>query len=308
MNPGALEQPPELIIDPCVGVDAAAVRTLLALQMSDGRASHPLARIAVSVGCADQAQEIRIEPWASMGLGGVRTFELPAADESVPATQEARSRELALAIAELIRRLELTHPLPTPAPPSPPPPVVTAGPAPPQASPEQPVPGRWQLGVLSAFEHFDGGQNLGGLDLVAARRIGRFLACELRAGARAGEDVTLPWVQITTRATTASAAVGAARWTRRGRLGGALMGRAQAFFAQFQVEPASGGPSATGHYVFVLAAEPDLYVALSRHVALAASGAAGVAVHGIVLRTQGTPTNSLSGAMLSANLGAVLTF
>jgi hypothetical protein len=51
---------------------------------------------------------------------------------------------------------------------------------------------------------------------------------------------------------------------------------------------------------------PRLFVAITRRISIAAGGAAGVPLHGIVVRTQGVETDSLSGFVLSANLGFVV--
>jgi hypothetical protein len=59
---------------------------------------------------------------------------------------------------------------------------------------------------------------------------------------------------------------------------------------------------------FVVAVEPRLLIALTRRVSLTAAAAAGIPVHGIVVRTQGLAADSLSGVAFSGNLGAVLTF
>jgi hypothetical protein len=45
---------------------------------------------------------------------------------------------------------------------------------------------------------------------------------------------------------------------------------------------------------------------LTRRISIAAGGAAGVPLHGIVVRTQGVPTDSLSGVFVSGNLALVV--
>ncbi len=304
------EQVPELEIAPCVEVDAAAVRTLMELQMRDLRTTHPSERISVAVSCAASALEVRVEPWASRGANGVLSIDLPAAGGTDAAAREARARELALAIAEVVRRLELTHPLAEPPAPVPAPPPASAPQQPPPSNEASIRPsGRWQLGLVGAVDHFEGGQTLWGADLVLGARVGRFLVGELRAGGRAGESADLPWVRVTTRAASASAAIGVNLWSARPRVTVALMGVAQGYLVEFQSAPA--GPSNAGAgwaLAVVLAAEPRLKFTVTRRLSLTIGAAAGGAVHGIVFETQGAVSQSLTGLLLSANLGAVFTF
>jgi hypothetical protein len=136
--PAAAEHGLLLELDACLQVDEPSVQNLVELELRDARARSGNIPISVVVRCLDGAQEIRVEPWASRGDDGIRTIALPDAEDAT-ATLEARSRELALAIAELIRRLEITRPLePPPPPPPPPPPIVVAPP-----SPSEAPPGRW---------------------------------------------------------------------------------------------------------------------------------------------------------------------
>jgi hypothetical protein len=274
------------------------------LQIRDLWTTHPRQPVSIAVHCQGGALEVRVEPWASLGAEGVRSIDLPAVGGSDPAAQEARARELALALAEVVRRLELTHPPgspPTPSRPAPPP-------APPPA-PAASAPGRWQLGLLGELEHFNGGQTLWGADVLVGARVGRFVLGELRAGFRRGEDLDAPWVRVTASAATASAAVGLNLWSGRQRVGLALMARAQGYLFEFQSDPA--GPSNAGTaraLAFVLATEPRIFVAVTRHLSLAMGAAAGTTVHGILLELQGTVSRSLTGLFLSANLGVVFAF
>jgi hypothetical protein len=85
--------------------------------------------------------------------------------------------------------------------------------------------------------------------------------------------------------------------------------RAQEYLVQFRAEaPGQDGARTALLGAFVLAAEPRFIVALTRRFALEAGPAVGFPPRGIVVRTQGTQTQSVSGLLLSASLVGVLTF
>ena len=296
-------QGPVLALDPCLQVDEAAVQNLVELELGGARLHRETAPISVVVRCIDGAQEIRVEPWASRGDDGIRTIALPDAEDAT-ATLEARSRELALAIAELIRRLEITRPLPAPAPPPPPPPpTVVAPPSPPELPP-----GRWGLGALSSFEYITGGQWLAGGDLAATVAVGRWTLGEVRLGGRVLDGQAVPYGRLTAHAGTAGLGAGLQLWSNRRVVGFVAMLRAQGYGVEYRAELAGDGTSGTARFVaVVIAVEPRLLVAITRRLSIAASGAAGVPLHGIVVRTQGVETDSMSGVVLSGSLGLVVT-
>ena len=302
--PATAERGPVLELDPCAQVDEAVVQNLVELELGDARARRGKDPISVVVRCIEGAQEIRVEPWASRGEDGVRTIELPDAEDA-PAAMEARSRELALAIAELIRRLEITHPLPSeppPPPPPPPPPVVIAPSAPPSAAP-----GRWGLGALSSFDYFTGGQWLAGGDLSVAVSLGHWVLGDLRVGGRFASDETVPSGRLTTRAGTAAAGAGLNVWSKHRSVGFALMLRAQGYGVEYRADLSGDGTSRTALLgAFVVAVEPRLLVAVTRRISITAGGAAGLPLHGIIVRTQGVDTDSISGLALSSSLGVVV--
>jgi len=307
---GTVERGPSLDLDACVRVDASAVQSLveLELELADARARHPSFPVSVAVRCLEGGQLIRVEPWASRGDDGIRTIELPDAYDAT-AAREARSRELALAIAELIRRLEITRPLPAeppPAEPPPPPPVAPPVVVAPVALPEG-ARDRWRIGALSTVEVFPGGPWLVGGDLSLGVSLGRWVSLDLRAGGRFVDGLTSTPEPLSARAGVASLGAGPTFWSRRRSVGFALMVRAQGFGVEYRVESAGPGPAGTSRLgAVVAAAEPRLLVGLSRHVTLALGGAAGLAVHGIVVRVQGLETSRMSGLLLSGSLGVVV--
>jgi len=299
------QQNPVLDLDPCVEVDDSAVQNLVDLELGDPRTGDRGFPISVVVRCLDGAQEIRVEPWASLGHDGIRAIELPPADDADPAAREARSRELALAIAELIRRLEITHPLrPKPPPPAPSPPIAIS------ASPDTDEPGRrrWQLAALSSFEAYTGGQKLAGGDLSVAAPIGRWMLSEVRVGGRLVDGGTSPVAHLTGRAGTAAVAAGLNVWSKHRALGFALMLRAQAHAIEYRVASPDRGSQTALLGALTIMVEPRLLVAVSRRISLTAGVGAGIPLHGIRVRTQGVETDSLTGLVISASLGALLTF
>lgn len=303
VTPAVAEPGLVLQLDPCVQVDEAAVQNLVELELHDARARRLNTPISVAVSCVEGAQEIRVEPWASRGEDAVRTIELPDADDAT-ATLEARSRELALAIAELIRRLENTRPLPSdaPPPPPPPPPIVVAPISPPEAAAP-----RWGIGALSSFDYFTGGQSLVGGDLSFAMSFGRWTEADVRVGGRRLGGETLSSGQLTARAGTASLGAGLNLSSEGRAVGFALMLRLQGYAVEYEYELAADAGSRTAVLgAVVVAVEPRLFFAVTRRISIAAGGTGGVALHGIVVRTQGVETDSMSGFVVSASLGFVV--
>jgi hypothetical protein len=305
--PAVVAEEPALTIDSCIAVDPVTVRQVMELEISDAR----LLPVSVSVQCVEGAQEIRIKRSDAVDREDVRTIHIaPTSDDDTAAERQARSRELALAIAEFVRRPgPASRPLQdVPAPVPPPPATVPALAV--ASTPAAEVPGgRWQLGVLFAFEHFSRGQSLMGADLFVASRLGRWFLAELRIGGRLAADQTLPDAQLTTRAAAIAAATGVKLWSKSHVFGGALVLRGQAYLVQFRVQQAGEDRFDTAVLgAFALAIEPRLMFALTRHLSLQASAAAGLVPRGIVVRIQGVETQSISGITVSANVAGVFTF
>jgi hypothetical protein len=311
---------PSLTVHPCVGVDETTVREVMELEVRGAR-SLPA---SVSVRCVDGAQEIRVEPWISPEREGIRTIRLPPVrEDDDAAARQARSRELALAIAEFIRRLNTAQPskqepptpeaapAPTPTPSAPPAPSAPPSPrsvassAPPSEIPA----GCWQLGLLLAAERFSGGAALAGGDLFVSSCLGRWFAAELRAGGRIGYDEPLPNGRLTTRAADASAAVALRLWPPGHSVEAAFGLRAQGYLIRFRAQEGGESQAPTALLgALTLTAEPRLTAVLTRRLSLAASAGAGYPLHGIVVRVQGNETHGVSGPVVSASLGAVFTF
>ena len=296
-----------LIIDACIAVDQATVRQVMELEISDPR-SWP---VSVSVRCLDGAQEIRMRRSDALDQEEVRTIQIaPAADEDTPAERQARSRELALAIAEFVRRPgPALRPLPTLPSPMPQPSVPVSTHTIASASATEVPEGRWQLGVSWTFEHFSRGQGLMGADLFVASRLGRWFLAELRIGGRSGGDQTFSAEYLTTRAVAAAVAAGVNLWSRSRIFGGGLVLRAQGYLVRFRTEAGGGGHVENANLgACALALEPRFSVGLTRRFSLQASASPGLVLHGIVVRLQGAETQSMSGFVVSANLAGVFTF
>jgi hypothetical protein len=179
----------------------------------------------------------------------------------------------------------------------------------PQPPPSEAAARRLQLAVLSSFDAFTGGQKLAGGDLCVVAPIGRWILSELRIGGRILTGDGLPAAGLTARAGTAAVAAGVSLSSPRRRVGYALMLRAQGYAIDYRLEPASDGGSRTARLgAFVAVLEPRVVAAVTSRISIAAAVAAGLPVHGIVVRSQGAVTDSLTGFVLSAHLGAMVTF
>ena len=310
VTPEVANNGPALTIDQCVAVDENTVREVMELEIRGAR----MLPTSVSVRCVDGAQEIQVLPWISGEAESIRTVQLPpVVDADDTAALQARSRELALAIAEFIRRFDAVQspegesvkqaPLPVA-----PPPFVPAS-APAAKRPiDNPI-GRWQLGLLSAFEYFSGGRTLAGGDLFVASRLGSWFSTELRVGGRVGPDQPLPSGRLTTRAATASGAAGFNLWSLRHSVETALLVRVQGYLVQFRVEQLAENRAQTALLgAWTLAAEPRIALSLAPHFLLDACVGFGVPLRGIVVRMQGAETNGMSGLVVSGSFGGVVWF
>jgi hypothetical protein len=303
-------QPPmakviNLSIDACIAVDQETVRQVMELEISDAR----LLPVSVDVRCVDGAQEIRISRPGSPSQEDVRTVPTaPISETETPAELQARSRELALSIAEFVRWPGAKAQ--PPQAPQPTPPLPTVVPEGATASRPAEVPeGRWRLGLLCAYERFAHGHSLMGGDVFMGSRLARWYLAELRVGGRLGSDSLNSGQHLTTRAASVSAAAGLGMWSKRSVWGGALVLRAQGYLAQVRGDASPESRFATRRLgALALLVEPRLMVALTHHLFLQASAALGWVPQGISVRVQGVEAQGLTGIALSANLAGVITF
>lgn len=315
-GPTAGEAPTtRLTIDPCIDVDEATVREVMNLEFpSSTTPAAPAAPWTIVVECVADGQEIRVERDSDPAMQGRRTIRLPFAGAEASAAREARSRELALAIAELVRRIGAAPPPAPPAPaaeapkpPAAPPPTLALATPVARAAPH--VAPEWQLGAGCVLDYFTAGETLAGADATLATGFNHGLFVEVRAGGRVGSDVPLPTGHLEVRAGTVAASAGIGLWPRNRWLGGAFALRAQGYLVQLRSYEA-GAPNAPSALLgaFVVAAEPRLVVAVSRHLLLEAALGIGFATHAIVVFVQGDERPGLSGALVSASLSAVVRF
>jgi hypothetical protein len=319
-----------LSIDPCVEVDEEQVRRLVELELGASaepgreRVQEPMQEpmqermgdsVAVTVGCVNRVQEVRVED--SMGRPPlVRNIDLRALE---PAGRDARSRELALAIAELVRRrgvaLDEKKTPPPPAPPVPTPTEVSKSPQSPassaayQASPAQA--GRWRLeaGALGTLDRFSGGQDQIGADLILRIHMGSWIVAQVRIGDREIASLTVPNGQLHARAFVGGLALGVRLGSAGGKVGFAVLGSLQGQVLRFRAESDGGAMVHQADLAALIAGVgPVAWIAVGRRLSLIADAGVGRALHGITVRSQGASSASPSGLVLSGGLGVVTEF
>src|SRR5688572_14826273 len=121
---------PTIAIDACVEVDADEVRRLAALELDTWRAGPSAAALSVLVTCRGEVQELRLIDRVK-AQETVRSLDLNASSGT---DRDAKTRELALAIAEFLRRVPIDS-TPEPAVAPQPPPIARERPL---AAPTQP--------------------------------------------------------------------------------------------------------------------------------------------------------------------------
>lgn len=306
----AVSAPVTVTIDSCVGVNASEVRRLTATELLNEETT--LAGFEVLVACRGTSYILRL---LHVGRGVVDSSELATGDV---VAEDARNRELAIAVAELLRRApELLPPdrivdvasnrptelLPrestAPTPP-PPPPIV-------QTEPAAPVgPWRGELGVVGTFVHWTGGEQLLGSDLVARVALVPRLWVELRTG---GRRTLQPTVMNGTSidATGFGAAVGFGYTVTPGlelvdiRLGAKVGADWLRFFIADDSAVVYGGADATNVYALgALTALMALSDAWHLNIELAAGGA----LRPIAIR-DGKDVSGPRGVMAAGVLGMV---
>lgn len=288
---------PSLTIDECAAVDDEAVRQLVDLEIRGQRAFVT----AVSVQCTGDDLEIH---GASGDNEDVRTIQLARLAGSDSAARQARSRELALAIAELIRRQEKDPPAHAIPPPVPSPAAIVAEAAPREIEKA----GRWQLGATSAVEFFSGGSRLSGGDVSLGSRPGGRFVVDMRLGGRFGPDENLPGGRLVLRAGVASLGVGVSASSTNQTVTGGVLVRAQGYLVRYGVEGLDETDRRATLAAFSVAAEASVLVAVTRWLGLKAAVDLGGLPRGIDLRVQGLRAQSISGMVAAGNLGAMLTF
>jgi hypothetical protein len=307
-DPAAL---PAIVIDPCVDVDLDEVQRLTGIELSTWQGGAIASRLDVAVACTEGAQELRVTDRTS-GHVTMRSIDLNARFET---DRDARARELALAIAELIRRVELeAEPTaaPAPEPKRAPPPMEPGPPTTDDGTTKrrgETQPWRAELAVAAAGASWTGGEVLLGVDAIGRFHLSRRLIADVRLGARRTRPVVLQngkldasgaaaalgvSVDLTPSVTSAGVAVGA-------RLGGDWL--------RYVAVDAAGGAYGRGD-AGAVSASGDVtgFVRLSDPVCLVADAALGGALHSIAIEDNGRGVSGLRGVLFSGALGVAAQF
>jgi hypothetical protein len=307
----AVAAPIPLIIDACVAVDPEEVRRLTAIELLTDESDH--SEFEVLVGCRGDSQTLRLLH-VSRGVVDSRSLEPGKAD-----APDARNRELALAIAELVRRTpDLAVAAPAVEMPAQPPQLrvsSTAVDSQPVLVPLSPVsdePGEWlaEIGVLGAFVHWSRGHRLLGADLVVRVPLRSRMVSELRAGGRKTiGSVALSEGWLDARGFGAALGLGFDVAPTQGFVGLTVGVRVGVDWLRYAIvdeggTPYSGADAADVHAMGTLAT----FVALSEHLRLTCELAAGGALHPIVIRENGQDVSGARGVMASGAFGLAARF
>jgi hypothetical protein len=290
-----------LTVDSCVDADVEELRRLLEVEYRGPLVeSDRIDRTQVVVRCTEERNEVRVlvprRPKET-----VRTVDLTSLG---PVAREAKTRELALVIAELVRSAESSQPeaervaLPPPAPEKP-------------APSPSPAPARWtQVGALFTAEKYSGGQAQLGPGMAARFAVTRYFNAEVRAGARWAETLAVPDGEITSRGIEGGIGVGIDAFPNQSRAGLLLTARAEVVWLQIQGN--ERGTTASGRSVsgltVVAAAAPCVWATLSRSLRVLAEPAVLLPIHRLDIEDQGLRVSALGGVGVAATLGMVAHF
>jgi hypothetical protein len=299
---------PTIAIDPCVEVDADEVRRLAALELNTWRSGPSVASLSVLVTCGGGVQELRLTDRVK-GQETVRQLDLTASSGT---DRDAKTRELALAIAELLRRVQvdsppepLPAPKPTPIAPEPPP----VAPTEPDDSGPSARPFRLELGAAGRGTTWTGGEVLFGADVSARTHLSRWLIGELRVGGSKTRSVDLNSGTVDANGMTAAAGVAldvSPAWRSVGVALGARLGAEWLRYAAID----RGGVAYGGRDAGALTASGTVnaFVAVSEPICLTVDAAVGGALHSIAIRDNGRKVTGLGGVFLSSAFGIAAHF
>lgn len=301
-SPEARPMPP-IAIDPCVEVDVEEVRRLAAIELENVGEKTAVSGLEVSVACTTGGQELRVTHTPS-GRKTARSIELNA---SLETDRDAKARELALAIAELVRRVEIeAEPEPRPPPPRPPPRPS----APQRAAGQRGAPSNlarpWhaELGLAFAVARWTGGETLLGIDATGRFRLGGRLMADLRLGGRRTRPITLR--SGTLDASGMAAAVGLAVDVAPSQQGfglavGARVGGSWLRYSAVDRAGAAYGGRDAG--ALSAGAGATAFVEVATPVCVTADVGAGGALHSVAIRDNARAVSGMKGVLLSGSLG-----
>jgi hypothetical protein len=298
---------PTIAIDPCVEVDADEVRRLAALELHTWRAGPSASALSVLVTCGADVQELRLTDGVS-GQETVRTLDLNAASGT---DRDAKTRELALAIAELLRRVQVdSTPEPEPAPaPAPMPSPIAQEPS--QAAPSEPDdddtgarPFRLELGAAARGTTWTGGEVLLGADVSARTHLRRWLIAELRVGGGKTRQVELRGGTLDANGMTAAAGVAldvGPSWRNVGVALGARLGAEWLRYAAIDRDGVAYGGRDAG--ALTASGTVNAFIKVSAPICLTVDAAVGGALHSIAIRDNGQKVSGLGGVLFSSAFG-----
>ncbi len=295
---------PSINIDSCVAVDPEEVRRLAAIEVSSWQGGSSLGSLKVSVSCDEGVQQLYLTR-GQEELIASRTIDLSATEAS---DRDARTRELALAIAELLRRAP-PQPPPQPAPtPTPPPPAPNPTPIE-IAPPLEPSPWQLELGARATTASWAGGQWLYGADLGARAHFARWFIAELSLGGRRARSVEL--VDGSMSGLGVSGAAGLAfdtapdvKWA-----GLAIGVRLGVDWVKYTaLDGANFDAGARQGAAVNLLGSATAFAVIAPRLRLTLDTALGGALHSLIVEQNERSVSGLDGMVLSSSLGLALEF
>jgi hypothetical protein len=296
---------PPITIDPCVEVDAEEVRRLTAIELTNWHRGASFRALEVVVACRDGVQELRVTDRVR-GQVAFRSIDLTAPDAG---DRDAKTRELALAIAELLRRADAEAPPEAPAAPIVPAPAASTVPE--RSAAIEPVLERWkgELGVAGVGVVWTGGEALFGADLAGRLHVTRWLITELRLGGRDTRPIELENGSMDGHGISAAAGVSLDATPGMHRMGvsfGVRLGVDWLRYAAVNRDDVTyAGKDAAALSV---AGTSTAFVVLSDPVCFTIDAAVGGALHSIVIRENDSQVSGMRGILLSSALGLAAQF
>jgi hypothetical protein len=297
---------PGLSIDSCVQVDAEEVRRLTAIELSGWTGSLSPEEVEVAVGCRDGFEEVRLTDRTEERIS-VRSLDLSAAGGT---DRAARERELALVIAELLRRAATEREREEPPPPKPAPPPLRPIELP-EPRPSQEVERGWNVafGVSGIAMNWTGGELWLGVDASGRIHLGRYLTLDMEIGPRITQTVALNTGSISGRGVGGrlGLSLDATPGMRRFGLsvGASLGGDWFRYTAEDRNGLAYGGGKAGA---FSAAGTTSAFVLVLDPFCLTLHAAVGGALHSIQIRDNGRAVSGARGVLLSGGIGVAALF
>ena len=296
-------EPPLITID-CVEVDAEEVRRLAAMELRAWRWRTSPEAFEVLAVCQEGVEELRLKNRV-LGQVTVRSIDLDAPEA------EARARELALAIAELLRRADMEATPEAPPTPAPRPPVATPPPprnVTPIATPKDAGFGV-EVGAAGVVSSFTGGELFFGADAAGRAHLGRWLIAELRLGARKSQPVELENGSLDAQGVTLALGLAFDATPDARHAGVSLGARLGGDFLRYAAVDRDGVLYGGGDATAVTLSGPAAgWVALSPTFRLTIDASVGGALHSVVVRVDEQSVSALRGAALSGAVGLAAHF